>query len=46
MHYIAAVNEFTVFMALLSKCVVFLHNKLSDKYYSMEECVTDLWFQN
>ena len=42
MHKIAGVNEFTVFMALLSKCVVFLHNKLSNKYHSMEECVTDL----
>ena len=44
MHYIAAVNEFTVFSII--KMCSFLHNKLSDKYYSMEECVTDLWFQN
>ena len=46
MHYIAGVNESTIFMALLSKCVVFLYNNLSNKYHSMEEYVTDLWFQN
>ena len=42
MHYIAGVNESTIFMALLSKCVVFLYNNLSNKYHSMEEYVTDL----
>ena len=42
MHNIAGVNESTVFMALLSKCVVFLYNNLSNKYHSIKECVTDL----
>ena len=38
MHYIAGVNEFHGI--IIKMCS--LHNKLSDKYHSMEECVTDL----